>query len=321
MRREEKLAQKVLKKYGLVPPYDIMDLVNKKAIIAFHTFPFQADGITVDIKSHKPRIYINDALGISKTRQKFTIAHELGHIFLPWHKGTIASDINEYNFSAHSMYRDMEAEANRFASELLMPTNWIVNILDQNIPFEARLERILQDAGVSLEAALIKIDNTCNQRRTIAVFSNDLCVKEITGLKARKFHFFENKYSDVQREISSLNDVDEYEQFSIQGKTFITFIIKEPNLSDFDRTDERSWREILQQILDETDTKEYHLSINATANTPISKAKKEGITDIREICASVKLNYSHKIHLNKAVSHNLFPIYIRKRVEESMAKK
>ena len=189
MRREEKLAQKVLKKYGLVPPYDIMDLVNKKAIIAFHTFPFQADGITVDIKSHKPRIYINDALGISKTRQKFTIAHELGHIFLPWHKGTIASDINEYNFSAHSMYKDMEAEANRFASELLMPTNWIVNILDQNIPFEARLERILQDAGVSLEAALIKIDNTCNQRRTIAVFSNDLCVKEITGLKARKFHY------------------------------------------------------------------------------------------------------------------------------------
>jgi Zn-dependent peptidase ImmA (M78 family) len=154
VKREEKLAQKVLKKYNLVPPYDIMKLVEKKATIAFHIFPFKADGITVNIKSDKPRIYINNAFGIPKTRQRFTIAHELGHIFLPWHKGTIASDINEYSISTHMMYRDMESEANRFASELLMPTKWIITVLDQNIPFKARVEKILQDAGVSLEAAL-----------------------------------------------------------------------------------------------------------------------------------------------------------------------
>jgi len=320
VKREEKLAQKVLKKYDLVPPYEIMDLVNKKATIAFHTFPFKADGITVDIKSDKPRIYINDAFGISKTRQKFTIAHELGHIFLPWHKGTIASDINEYNVSAHIMYRDMESEANRFASELLMPTNWIVNILDENISFEARLERILQDAGVSLEAALIKIDNTCTQRRTIAIFSNDICIQEVTGEKARKFHFYQSYYSNVKKKISTLNDVDEYEEFSMQGKSFITFIIKEPNLDEFDLVDHRSWREILKQILTETGTQDYLLSINATVPTPVSNAKKEGITNIKEICALVKLNYSHKTHLNEATSHNLFPVYIRKRVEELMAK-
>lgn len=320
MKREEKLAQKVLKKYDLVPPYDIMTLVEKKAIIAFHTFPFKADGITVDIKSDKPRIYINNAFDIPKTRQKFTIAHELGHIFLPWHKGTIASDINEYNFSAHMMYRDMESEANRFASELLMPTNWIINILDQDIPFKARLKKILQDAGVSLEAALIKIDNTCTQRRIVAIFSNDICIQEVTGSKARKFHFHENKYSNVQKKISSLNDVNEYEEFSMQGKNFITFIIKEPDLNEFDRVDHRPWREILQQILVETDTKDYHLSINATVPTPVGNAKINGVTNIKEVCALVKLNYSHKTHLNEVVSHDLFPVYIRKRVEELMAK-
>lgn len=174
MKREEKLAQKVLNKYDLVPPYDIIKLVEKKATIAFHAFPFKADGITVNIKSDKPRIYINNTFGIPKTRQRFTIAHELGHIFLPWHKGTIASDINEYSISTHMMYRDMESEANRFASELLMPSNWIINILGLNIPFKARLEKILQDAGVSLEAALIKIDNTCTQRRTMVIFSDDV---------------------------------------------------------------------------------------------------------------------------------------------------
>lgn len=320
MKREEKLAQKVLKKYDLVPPYDIMKLVEKKATIAFHTFPFKADGVTVDIKSDKPRIYINNAFGISQRRQKFTIAHELGHIFLPWHKGTIASDINEYSFSRHIMYREMEAEANRFASELLMPSNWINSVLEQNIPFKARVEEILQDAGVSLEAALIKIDNTCTQRRTIVVFFNDECVQEITGSIAKKFHFYEKKYSDVVERIHSLNDVDEYEEFSIYGKDFITFIIKDPDLDEFDRVDHRPWREILKQILAETGSQEYRLSINATVPIPVDNAKRKGITDIKEICALVKLNYSHKTDLNKVVNHYLFPVYVRKRVEELVAK-
>lgn len=320
MKREEKLAQKVLKKYGLVPPYNLMELVKKKATISFHTFPFKADGITVNIKSDKPKIYINNAFGISQMRQNFTIAHELGHIFLPWHKGTIASDVNEYNASTHKMYKDMESEANRFASELLMPSDWINNILDQNISFKACLEKILQDAGVSLEAALIKIDNICTQRRTLAVFFNGECIQEITGAKAKKFHFCETKYSDVKERIFSLNDVEEYEEFSIYGKSFITFIIKEPDLDEFERVDDRSWREILKQILDESDTQKYLQSINATVPTPVSNAKRNGITDLKEICALVKLNYIHKTHLNEAVNHYLFPIYIRKRVEELMAK-
>ena len=320
MKREEKLAQKVLKKYNLVPPYSIIELVEKKATIAFHTFPFKADGITVNIKSDKPKIYINNAFGIPKTRQKFTIAHELGHIFLPWHKGTIASDINEYSISTHIMYREMESEANRFASELLMPSDWVNNILEQNISFKIRLEKILQDAGVSLDAALIKIDNTCTQRRTIAVFNNNVCIQEITGSKAKTSHFYEKKYSDVKEKIFSLNDVEEYEEFSIYGKDFITFIIKEPDLDDFDRVDHRPWREILKQILAETGTESYLPNINASVPFPVNNAKKEGITNVKEVCALVKLNYSHKTNLNDVVSHNLFPIYIRKRVEELMAK-
>jgi Zn-dependent peptidase ImmA (M78 family) len=320
VKREEKLAQKVLRKYNLVPPYDIMTLVEKKATIAFHIFPFKADGITVNIKSDKPRIYINNAFGIPKTRQRFTIAHELGHIFLPWHKGTIASDINEYCISTHMTYREMESEANRFASELLMPSDWIINILEQNIPFKARLDKILQDAGVSLDAALIKIDNTCTERRTIVVFSGDVCTQEITGSKAKKFHFYETEYSDVEEKILSLNDVDQYEEFSIYGKKFITFIIKEPDLDDFDRIDPRPWREILKQILKETGAQDYLLSINASVPTPVSNAKSRGMTDVKEICALVKLNYSHKTDLNEVVSHYLFPVYIRKRVEALMAK-
>ena len=51
-------------------------------------------------------------------RQRFTIAHELAHFSL--HTST-ASDFIDHNFFRNGDSNPMEAEANKFASELLMP--------------------------------------------------------------------------------------------------------------------------------------------------------------------------------------------------------
>ena len=185
----------------------------------------------------------------------------------------------------------MESEANRFASELLMPSDWVNNILEQNISFKIRLEKILQDAGVSLDAALIKIDNTCTQRRTIAVFNNNVCIQEITGSKAKTSHFYEKKYSDVKEKIFSLNSVEEYEEFSIYGKDFITFIIKEPDLDDFDRVDHRPWREILKQILAEMNIKIVAEDVGGTMGRTIELDLENGDLKIKTIEIQILKNY------------------------------
>lgn len=59
-------------------------------------------------------------------RRRFTIGHELGHFLLPWHRETTfqctAENIKETSGSLKtSRGQKMEAEANAFASELLMP--------------------------------------------------------------------------------------------------------------------------------------------------------------------------------------------------------
>jgi Zn-dependent peptidase ImmA (M78 family) len=312
--REEKIANLVLQANNLIPPYDLIELAKTKAKISFKPFPFKADGITVNIKSNEPKIYIN-SLVLSNARKNFTIAHELGHIFLPWHKGTIVS-IEDYSISEHSLYRTMEAEANRFASELLMPSEWIKKILVSNLSFERKLSKIIYEAKVSLEAALIKIENLCSERRYILKFDqNNICIKETVGLSARKLGFTGKKFDK-----NSINGLAFYEEFYEKGFLIVTFLLQHENLLEFDTVDSRTWRQILDQILDDTGTQNTKQSINAIVPTRVAQLKKEGVTDIKFICAEVKLHFNHRAHLKNVITHDLFPIYIRKRVDDLMTR-
>lgn len=55
------------------------------------------------------------------TRQRFTIAHELGHYIL--HRNQQTDFVDSTYFRKEDTQNSMEFEANRFASELLMPSS------------------------------------------------------------------------------------------------------------------------------------------------------------------------------------------------------
>ncbi len=152
----EKMAARVLSRHGLRPPYELESLVSEYGQIEYHSFPISADGITVGIGGEtKPSILINTQLPV--TRQKFTLAHELGHIIIPWHTGTIVSHID--SILADLEYREMESEANQFASELLIPQSWILEIKEDFNSVEGFINRVLVDTGASRDAVLIKVFN------------------------------------------------------------------------------------------------------------------------------------------------------------------
>jgi|GEM_PF-419609 len=73
------------------------------------------DDISGAIDHGRSTIFINS--GDSLVRQRFTLAHEIGHAVL--HEAVDKVDYRS-NFSAPGDYK--EREANQFASELLMPT-------------------------------------------------------------------------------------------------------------------------------------------------------------------------------------------------------
>lgn len=312
MTREEKLANRLLVRHSLVPPFDLEWLVKQYAQLEYERFPFIADGVTIGVKTNTPRVFINKIL--SERRANFTLAHELGHIILPWHIGTIVSDIDNYSPHDHYLYREKETEANRFAAELLMPTNWVSEILIENESFEKKILKILQDSNASLDAILIKIMNICEDNRYLLIMNNDLCRKQYRTKYTKYFNFEDNifKFEEVY---SGFN----YECFDIADKKIVTFQIGEIDKEQFKLDDHRNWREILQQMLadtEENNPKVLH-STNAVLATHFSNNKHKAFD---EICAAIRVAYAGRPLLENLVEHHLFPIYIRKRVEDLLSR-
>lgn len=89
------------------PVKDIFQLLESKGIIIYEIDDHEKfDGVSFITEKGFPIIIVNKKF--SNDRKRFTIAHELGHLLL--HNGFPISD-----------YRDKELEANKFASEFLMP--------------------------------------------------------------------------------------------------------------------------------------------------------------------------------------------------------
>ena len=79
-----KIAQRVMTKYKLHPPVDMMGLIQEKGITCVEeNLGTNADGYS-DLKDSDLKIVLNSAIQY-EPRKRFTLAHELGHIFISWH--------------------------------------------------------------------------------------------------------------------------------------------------------------------------------------------------------------------------------------------
>ena len=106
-------------------------------------------------------IGVNSAHHIN--RQRFTIAHELGHLCL--HKGKdVHIDrsfrVNRRDERSAQAIDPIEIEANRFAAELLMPHDMILDdIIEFDIEDDEELKKLADKYQVSLQALTLRINN------------------------------------------------------------------------------------------------------------------------------------------------------------------
>lgn len=155
-RPEQKLAQKISQKFELKIPVDIQSLILKYADYEEAAIPGNVDAICI-LKGTKPLVIMNPTQ--ISTRKRFTLAHELGHIIIPWHDGMISCQIDREDFINDSLYSDMEYEANNFAAELLMPTPWLREMAQENISegLHELLIKVCENADVSFSAAFFSL--------------------------------------------------------------------------------------------------------------------------------------------------------------------
>ena len=85
-----KIARRVVERHELVPPIDVKTLLEHYADLLILPIPFEGiDGISMHLKvpGRTPRVIVNE--NNSENRLRFTMAHELGHVIIPWHVGMI----------------------------------------------------------------------------------------------------------------------------------------------------------------------------------------------------------------------------------------
>lgn len=113
------------------------------------------------VSNCKKSIVLNQHRALYAQRERFTIAHELGHLFIPWHENQISCKSSIGKFDASNI---IEHEADIFASELLIPTNILRNLIFQ-IPVSTDLIKELScKFNVSLSAMSRKVLSVTNDK-------------------------------------------------------------------------------------------------------------------------------------------------------------
>lgn len=118
-----------------VPPIDVVDIANRLGIKVEITSGLKnnIDGFILKKKNEDiPTIYVNK--NRSSVRQRFTIAHELGHYW----KNHVIDKNSEYGYVdfrnelSSKGTNDTERWANSFAAELLMPAKFLYLVWASN---------------------------------------------------------------------------------------------------------------------------------------------------------------------------------------------
>ncbi len=149
-----RFAQRVTKKYSLLPPVDVRSLLDRYAEVVEAPIPIRGvDGVCLNLKvpGKKPRVILNSKN--APLRRRFTEAHELGHIVIPWHKGTIIDHLDSEYVESNGDYWLFEEEANQFAAELLMPSPWLATLIESTPNLSKAHKRVCERCEVSAIAA------------------------------------------------------------------------------------------------------------------------------------------------------------------------
>jgi Zn-dependent peptidase ImmA (M78 family) len=161
----EARATELLRRHKIKePPVDVAVIAQKEgAKVIFQDLEAHISGLLVQ-KDKTATIAVN-ALH-HPNRQRFTVAHELGHYLMHADKPTVFVDETLVHFRADATSEPAdrrETEANKFAAALLMPSDWLKNDLgEQNIDAffgELSLERLARRYLVSQLALSVRLVN------------------------------------------------------------------------------------------------------------------------------------------------------------------
>lgn len=150
---ERHLARALLAELGQAPPVDVEAAIAKFADVQEVLFPTSHDAVMIRAGVERPRVLVRPSPASGRKRRRFTLAHELGHIVIPWQAGAFFCHADLVVAHAGTSNADMEGEAHAFASEFLVPTQWLQERLADQSVTAATVAEVTQAADVSIPVA------------------------------------------------------------------------------------------------------------------------------------------------------------------------
>lgn len=155
------VARQLLERFGEHLPIDIEAIVKAHGIvIRSQELEDSVSGMLV-IKDGRTAIGLNE--NHHPNRQRFTLAHELGHFLLHRNVSNIFIDASTIFFRdgmSSDGSKTQEIDANAFAAELLMPEKQVREVINSQ-PLDAfdegAVRRLAAQFGVSAQALTIRL--------------------------------------------------------------------------------------------------------------------------------------------------------------------
>jgi hypothetical protein len=244
----------------------------------------------------------------------------LGHIVIPWHSGNIIDAMHNHDPECSSIVDDneMESEAHRFASELLMPEEWVQRIIARRSTVIDCLGQIAFDANVSFHAASIRLIKSLPAGYIYANVSRDGIV--ITSGRSENTFANAPEWGSriVPEEFLANVERSMYTLASETGSFYWWVISRTKELPSFSAGP--SWRELLDAIFRDLNlnaalTVKMKQSINgviASANGRLTGRQRS-----REALYDACLQRFHsRDQYRSFLAHKLFIEFLIKRVDE-----
>lgn len=294
-------------------------IANEYADLKYIPIPFEIDGVSANLKRPgiRPSIIVNNER--PKKRQRFTLAHEIGHVLIPWHMGTIF-DITDGTSSSGIDYWDMEAEANAFATELLMPSTWIRDLLSSNENIAQLNEEIMNQAAVSAVAATLRLRSVLPPGYVFIVKNNDGVVT------------YSGRSEGTHASTASVGEYCDIENDYIHAQNIFWFEtdweectwIKMPDAMPLPSMEYRPWRDVLEEILDNiTDDIEKRNKLRNQLNGVLGYAN--GVVKQGEFCEETLFSacmqrLASKTHLKELTDQPIFSEFLISKIKDLISK-
>jgi hypothetical protein len=316
---EERLAERLVDSLGVKPPIAIETVLRRFADIEFDNLPADSDAILLrTIGSNQRPLVIVDK-DKAPLRRRFTLAHELGHLLIPWHFGMLSCHTQFQDGYGAYLYASIEAEANRFAAEILLPSRWLRQIVDCSLGIEETFNAASQASvsPVAVGISLCKVlPGGCvfvatDEQGLISAAAKS--VDTVCDLPKRGTPF-DSSYFDIMP--GRLTNFD-------RGKTHIFWFKFDQEVTSANDSDTRSSKEILQGILESAlpeDARDAaRMSINGIIGAGNSTYKPSSLTALVSILRQRFVGRDER--LTACVRHQDFQMFLQRRAEEIMERR